>query len=738
MKDLERPLESMRGMDAKSRTFELSGLNPEQEKAVCLMDSHLRILAGAGSGKTRVLVQRMAYLIKHHRVSPMALLAVTFTNKAAREMQGRLESLVSVPVRSLWVGTFHGLCYRMLQMHWREANLAQEFQVLDSDDQLRIVKQVIKQLHLDEKQWQPKQAMWFINKKKDDGIRACHLESAGDPFNDTMISIYRQYELICQQQKLVDFAELLLASYELLRDKDEVRQYYHQRFKYLLVDEFQDTNTIQYAWLQIITSPSSFVTVVGDDDQSIYGWRGAQISHIQNFTEYFTPATTIRLEQNYRSTQTILEAANAVIDNNTGRLGKKLWTDGDKGDAISLYHAYNDRDESRHAVSLVEKYRDQGLRLSEMAILYRSNAQSRVLEEAFLRAGIPYRIYGGQRFFERAEIKDALAYLRLIYRPDDSQAFERVVNWPTRGIGNKTVDIVRDKARESDFSLWQASEFVLEHGILTKRASESLIKFMELIKDGQSKMHALPLVELVSWVIEKSGLLSHYRKEKGVKGEGRIDNLNELISACSRFEPFGATPAYSENSQEPLSLGEFLAYTVLESGDNQAPDHEDCVQMMTMHSAKGLEFPMVFVSGMEEGMFPHQMSMQGVDDLEEERRLCYVAMTRAMKYLHLSYAESRRLRGQDFRQQASRFISEVPKELIKPVRIEESVSFSVSDSGNSEEGGISLGQRVSHTKFGEGTVINTEGSGDNLRLQVAFDEGEPKWLVMAFARLTLL
>lgn len=717
----------------------LDSLNDAQRQAVTSDNKHLLILAGAGSGKTRVLVHRMAWLMDVQGQSPQSLLAVTFTNKAAREMRNRIENMLGIPTRAMWVGTFHGLAHRLLNQHWSEAGLQQNFQILDSDDQQRLVKRIIHGLGLDENRWPGRQAQWFINGQKDEGIRAQFVEDSDDPFQKTHRKIYLAYEDYCKNNSLVDFGELLLRAHELLRDNEELLKHYQKRFSNILVDEFQDTNTIQYAWLRMLAGKDTSMMVVGDDDQSIYGWRGAKIENIQDFSRTYPDAEVVKLEQNYRSTETILKAANAVISHNSGRLGKNLWTSQEGGDPISLYSAFNEVDEARFIADYVKRRFEQGNNYSESAVLYRSNAQSRVLEEALLRANIPYRIYGGQRFYERLEIKNALGYLRLCLNRNDDQSFERVVNTPTRGIGNRTMDDVRTAARDQGISLWAASLKLVEEKTMSGRATNALGAFVELITLLESSIQGMDLDEMAEQAINATGLVEFHRAEKGEKGQGRVDNLQELVSACKVYE--------AEDSDAEV-LPQFLAQATLEAGDQQADEHEDALQMMTLHSAKGLEFPLVILAGMEENLFPHSMSADEPGRLEEERRLAYVGVTRAEKKLVLTYAEVRRIYGEEKHNSMSRFVRDIPSELIEEVRANvkrpgapvtqrasggSSRRFSTSDSGM--DTGFELGQHVSHPKFGEGVIMTFEGHGANARVQVNFQSEGSKWLVVAYARL---
>ena len=712
----------------------LSPLNVAQREAVTTSGGNLLVLAGAGSGKTRVLVHRIAWLIRAEGFSAHSVLAVTFTNKAAREMRGRIEDMLQMPTHGLWVGTFHGLAHRLLKSHWQEVGLPQQFQILDSDDQLRVVKRICRELDLDEARWPPKQAQWFINGQKDEGLRARHVEAPeGDLYAKTMLRIYAAYEETCERGGLLDFAELLLRAHELWLKSPETLQHYQQRFKTILVDEFQDTNTIQYAWLRVVAGNTIPVVAVGDDDQSIYGWRGAKVENIQRFAEDFKGTVTVRLEQNYRSTATILDAANGLIARNAGRLGKNLWTEGERGDPITLYAGFNEQDEARYIVEQAEKWFADGEPRRSIAILYRSNAQSRVLEESLLREGIPYRIYGGQRFYERLEIRNALAYLRVAQIRDDDPALERVLNTPPRGIGAKTVEKLREVARSEQVSLWRASCLVLERELLPARALAALAKFQALIEDFDRAAETLPLNEFTEHVIAISGLLEYHRAEKGERGQARVENLQELVTATRLFEP-------EDETISPLQA--FLDSAALDAGEGQADPYEDSIQMMTLHSAKGLEFPLVFIAGMEENLFPHQMSLEEPGRLEEERRLAYVGITRAMKKLVVTYAENRRLYGGDMYNTPSRFIREIPGELLEEVRLNGMVarplgSLAHGSLAEPPPEGIELGKCVLHQVFGEGVITQFEGQGSNARVEVSFNEGS-KWLVLQYANLTVL
>jgi DNA helicase-2/ATP-dependent DNA helicase PcrA len=714
----------------------LDQLNDKQRQAVAAPASDMLILAGAGSGKTRVLVHRMAWLMDVEGMAPHSILAVTFTNKAAREMRGRVEQLQGSALRNMWMGTFHGIAHRLLRAHYADAKLPENFQILDSDDQYRLVRRVLKSLNLDEKHWAPKHVQWYINGNKDEGLRPEHIETHGDASQQKMREIYQVYQQTCDRAGLVDFAELLLRAHELWLHNPSVLKHYQQRFRTILVDEFQDTNNIQYAWLRLLACPTNNMIIVGDDDQSIYGWRGANVQNIQHFLRDFSGASTIRLEQNYRSSGNILNAANAVISNNEGRLGKELWTEDAEGELISLYAGFNDLDEARFNVSRIKDWRDKGNALSDCAILYRNNAQSRVLEEALLQESIAYRIYGGLRFFERQEIRDALAYLRLINQQIDDAAFERIVNTPTRGLGDKTLVAVRELAKENEQSLWDSALQLINEKRLSGRASTALDNFVKLIKQLGTDISEFTLEQQADYVIKHSGLFAMYQAEKGEKAQARIENLEELVTACKQFSP----PEEAEN-MTPLSA--FLAHATLESGETQAESHQDAVQMMTIHSAKGLEFPLVILAGVEEGMFPSQMSNEEPGKIEEERRLCYVGMTRAMQKLYITYAENRRVYGQEKYHTPSRFIKEIPSQYIEEVRLRTTISRPVQNrftpaTGHTafESTGFKLGQRVTHPKFGEGTVLNYEGAGEHARIQINFEDFGSKWLVMSFAKLT--
>ncbi len=726
----------------------LDSLNPAQREAVSAASGHCLVLAGAGSGKTRVLTHRIAWLMEVERVSPYAILAVTFTNKAAGEMRGRCESLITHGTRGLTVGTFHGIAHRLLRRHWREAKLPETFQILDADDQQRLVKRVIAGMGLDEARWPARQATWFINGAKDEGKRPDAIEHGGNPLTRTLLEIYAHYEAACRRAGLVDFAELLLRAHELWLEDAAVLAHYRERYRHLLIDEFQDTNTLQYAWMRVLAGDSGQAFVVGDDDQAIYGWRGARVENVQHFLHDFPGARTIRLEQNYRSTATILDAANAVIAHNPSRLGKQLWTAGEKGAPILVYAAYNEQDEARYVIERIRELHAQDTPLADIAILYRSNAQSRVFEEQLLQYALPYRVYGGLRFFERAEIKDALAYLRLIANRHDDAAFERAVNTPPRGIGERTLDVLRQHGRLQSCSLWEAALGTLAGNELGARARNALRAFVELIEtlarecagvaDGTGDGTPLALAEQMEHVISRSGLRGYYEKDSRGSAESRVENLDELVNVASRFEP---TP---DDIDAALSeLAAFLAHAALEAGEGQGEAWQNCVQLMTLHSAKGLEFPVVFLVGLEDGLFPSQKSCEEPGRLEEERRLAYVGITRARRQLTLSYAESRRLHGMETYARPSRFLAEIPADLLHEVRPRVQVSrpyfapraaHPVLDDAPA----LKLGQRVRHANFGEGVVTDCEGSGAHTRVQVNFEQAGSKWLVLAYANLETL
>ncbi len=727
----------------------LDGLNAAQRDAVSAEPGHMLVLAGAGSGKTRVLTHRIAWLHEVHGVPMHAIFAVTFTNKAAGEMRHRAQSLLPHGARGMWIGTFHGLAHRLLRLHWQDAKLPESFQILDSDDQLRLVKRVVQALEIDEARFPPRQIAWWINAQKDEGRRPQHIQpehsrDGVDEWASVMLRVYTLYQQRCEQSGLVDFAEILLRAHEVLRDHPALLAHYRQRFRELLIDEFQDTNTLQYAFIRLLAGSNTdqsrgHVFAVGDDDQAIYGWRGAKVENVQRFLHDFGDVKTIRLEQNYRSSANILNAANAVIAHNPSRLGKRLWTDSGEGDSIDLYSAYNEIDEARFVVERTRQWVRDGGSYGEAAILYRSNAQSRAFEETLLGEQIPFRVYGGMRFFERAEIKDTLAYLRLIANRDDDAAYERAVNTPTRGIGERTLDEVRRHARSQSVSLWKAAALIAQSDLLPARARTAIGGFHALIDAIQSECIDLPLKDKIDHVLARSGLRVHYELQSKGSLDSRTDNLDELVSVASRF--------VRGDDEETAALSElvaFLAYAALEAGEGQTEAGEDGVQLMTLHSAKGLEFPLVFLVGLEEGLFPNNKSIDEAGRLEEERRLAYVGITRARQKLVLCYAEARRLHGQDMYGMPSRFLREIPPSLVHEVRPKIQVSRPMytpqprkqwGHASLDESPGVQLGQNVVHATYGSGVVTDIEGSGAHARVQVNFDDAGSKWLVLAYAKL---
>jgi len=708
----------------------LDSLNDAQRAAVIVAAPQALVLAGAGSGKTRVLVHRIAWYLETGQALPKGIMAVTFTNKAAAEMRARIESLLRRPVGGMWVGTFHGIAHRLLRAHWREAGLPEQFQIIDSEDQLRVVRRTLRAMNLDESEWPARETQWFINARKDEGLRPKHIDDGGDMTTHTLVDAYQAYEEACARAGLVDFAELLLRAHELWRDTPGLLRHYRERFRHVLVDEFQDTNTLQYGWLRQLVGDDGNLFVVGDDDQSIYSWRGAKVENMQRFQREYPQHEIIRLEQNYRSTGNILAAANALIANNPTRLGKELWTDGSEGEPITLYAAYNDIDEARFCVERISQRHDEGDRYDECAVLYRVSAQSRVMEDALRQADIPYRVHGGFKFYERAEIKDALAYLRLASFRGDDAAFERIVNTPTRGVGQRSIDALRTTARLEQITLWEAARRIVDTRELGSRAINALERFLDLIDRLSVALEGLELGRVIETVVEHSGLVDHYKKEKGDRGLDRIENLEELVTAARDFQP-------GDDAEEMPLVAAFLSHAALEAGEGQAGANEDSVQLMTLHSAKGLEFPQVFLVGVEEGLFPHQRSSEDARQLEEERRLCYVGITRAMRHLTVCHAESRRLHGSDYYPQPSRFIREIPAKLLHEVRLGGRVGSAVGGgiADASADTGLTLGQRVAHKSFGEGVVLHLEGRGDNARVQVNFESDGVKWLVAAYAGL---
>ncbi|BCK88771.1 DNA helicase II [Sideroxyarcus emersonii] len=716
----------------------LAGLNPEQRAAVELPARSALILAGAGSGKTRVLTTRIAWLISTGQVSPAGILAVTFTNKAAKEMVTRLSAMLPINTRGMWIGTFHGLCNRMLRAHHREASLPQTFQILDSGDQLSAIKRLMKAMNIDDEKYPPREMQNFISGRKEEGLRAHEVE-AYDPYTRRKIEVYAEYDKQCQREGVVDFSELLLRCYELLSRNQALREHYQERFKHILVDEFQDTNPLQYRWLKLLAGQNNALFAVGDDDQSIYAFRGANVGNMQELLRDFHVENVIKLEQNYRSHGNILDAANALIQHNRNRLGKNLWTDADKGEQIRVYEAGTDVDEAAFIVDEARQLNREGVRLSEIALLYRSNAQSRVLEHALVSAGLSYRVYGGLRFFERQEIKHALAYLRLMENTDDDNALLRIVNFPTRGIGARSIEQLQEAAKQYNTTLWDAAA----------RAGGKVTAFVGLVESLRSATAGLPLPEIIDHVLQHSGLAAHYQNETGAKkreAEERLENLNELVNAATLF--------VHENEDDSLTA--FLTHASLEAGEHQAGDSEDALHLMTVHAAKGLEFHTVFITGLEESLFPHQNSIDS-GDLDEERRLMYVAITRARRRLYLTFAQSRMLHGQTHYGTASSFLRELPEELLHWLtpRVSARKTFS---SGSYETSSYikafaatplekappapssvwRIGQRVFHQKFGEGVVTDSEGGGNEGRVQVNFKRAGSKWLALEYAKLTAI
>jgi len=704
----------------------LENLNPEQLAAVTLPDQSALILAGAGSGKTRVLTTRIAWLIQTGNISPSGILAVTFTNKAAKEMLTRISAMLPISIRGMWVGTFHGLCNRLLRTHHRDAGLPQLFQILDSQDQQAAVKRVLKALNVDEDRFPARETQYFINAAKEEGKRAKDIEVA-DEFTRRYAEIYAAYDEQCQREGVVDFAELLLRTHELLSKNEVLREHYRSRFRHILVDEFQDTNRLQYRWLKLLAGPKTVMFAVGDDDQSIYRFRGAHVGNMTEFERDFRVENVIRLEQNYRSHGHILAAANALIGHNRKRLGKNLWTSAGHGEPVRLYEAQTDGYEARWLVEEIQSLHRSGMRLADVAILYRSNAQSRVIEHALFSEGLPYRVYGGLRFFERTEIKHALAYLRLAANPEDEGAFLRVANFPARGIGARTLEQLQEAARTRGTSLYKAA------AELSGKPGTALAGFLRIVDSIRTETQGLPLPEAVEIMLAKSGLVVHYKSEKD--GADRVENLGELVNAAAAFV----------NEEAEHDLQAFLAHAALESGETQAAEGADALQLMTVHSAKGLEFAAVFITGLEEGLFPHEQSVLEDDGLEEERRLMYVAITRARMRLYLSHAQTRLLHGQTRYNVASRFIDEIPESVVK--RLSSAPRYERLDdlawreparagAGSNPFHGFRVGQSVQHPKFGQGVVVNAEGSGADARLQINFGRQGMKWLALEYAKLT--
>ena len=716
-------------------SFILDDLNDAQREAVTSESKKLLVLAGAGSGKTKVLVHRIAWLIKALASSTHSILAVTFTNKAASEMTGRIESILEQPIPEMWCGTFHSISNRILRRHFKEAGLEKEFAILDSDDQLRIIKRILKELDVDEDQWQPEKVRWQINTWKDEALRSKDVDDQGD-FNIEMLKrIYIHYENYMAKENLLDFAELILKSYELIKTNKTIKELYRKKFRHVLIDEFQDTNSLQFKWIKNLIDPTTTIAAVGDDDQSIYGWRGAKIENINKFAKE-KGTQIVRLEQNYRSTANILNAANAVIGKNSNRLGKKLWTKGNEGDKIEVFEAYNENEEANFISENAHSIFDAGDHYKDMAVLYRSNAQSRTVEEALLRQNIPYVIYGGVRFYERLEIKNVLSYLRIILNSSDNNAFERAIGVPSRGVGEKTLFNIRNYAQEFDLSLIQAAKQMITKEIIKGKAGQSISDFINLIESSGKQINDMSSDQFVEMVINQSGLIDHHMKEPGEKGRIRVENINELISAVKSFE---ALNKHEDMSEYGSYISAFLSSVSLDMGETQASKSDDAVQLMTIHSAKGLEFKYVFMIGMEESLFPHSRSIENINELEEERRLCYVGITRARQKLYLTYTEFRRLYGQDSYNPPSRFINEIPNEHLNFVRPKQSYRSSffgtVSSQISDTEHPFKLGEIVKHKVFGEGVVLSIEGQGDASRMQINFNTAGTKWLVTAYANL---
>jgi DNA helicase-2/ATP-dependent DNA helicase PcrA len=723
----------------------LAGLNEQQLEAVTLPPQSALILAGAGSGKTRVLTTRIAWLIQTGQVSPHGLIAVTFTNKAAKEMLTRISAMLPINPRGMWIGTFHGLCNRMLRVHCREAGLPPLFQILDSQDQLALVKRIMKSMNLDEERYPPRQTAWFIAANKEEGRRPKDAD-AYDDFSQRSVEVYAAYDQQCQREGVVDFGELLLRSYELLQRNDVLREHYQNRFRHILVDEFQDTNKLQYRWLQLLAGPGNSIFAVGDDDQSIYAFRGANTANMQHLQRDFHVERVIKLEQNYRSHGHILDAANALIGHNRRRLGKNLWTSEGKGEPLRVFEAATDIEEAAYIVEEVKALRADGVALGDVGVLYRSNAQSRVLEHALFNASVPYRVYGGLRFFERQEVKHALAYLRLVASSDDDNAFLRIVNVPTRGVGARSIEQVQEISRERGMSLWSAACA----NTLSGKAAASIAGFVRLIENMRGATAGLPLPQVIDHVVHASGLKQHYEKER--EGADRLENLAELVNAATAFvaEREAQPPSEEAAAAESDDLTAFLTHAALEAGEHQAQSGSDALQLMTVHSAKGLEFHAVFVSGLEEGLFPHENSLTEADGIEEERRLMYVALTRARRRLYLTYTQSRMLHGQTRFNVPSRFFQEIPQELMRRIRGGRRAASVAYGGGRTYGGGIPvqpvlqgtgpgipwrIGQSVTHPKFGAGIIVSAEGRGADARVQVNFRNSGLKWLMLEYAKL---
>ena len=712
--------------------YTLENLNEAQRDAVCNLSKNSLVIAGAGSGKTRVLIQRILWLIEDNDFSPFSILAVTFTNKAAREIKSRLSESLNISIDSMWVGTFHGICYRILRANYQKCSLPKNFQIIDSDDQVRIIKRIMKDNEIDNSQIIPKQVAWYINKKKDQSIRSDKTKNE-DFINTQYNKIYKIYEEYCNKTGLVDFGEIILRTLELFKNEKETKSYYHKLFKCILIDEFQDTNTIQYELIKIMTGKDSSIFAVGDDDQSIYGWRGAKIENIKKLQKDYKNTQVYRLEQNYRSTGNILNAANSIILNNSSRMGKNLWTEDKSGDLIKIFSANDEIDEANFVVENIQNYISEDYKRSEISILYRSNAQSRLFEEKLIAKGIPYKIYGGFRFFERAEIKDVIAYMRLATSNNDDNSFERIVNTPPRGIGEKTKSLIREFSKNKKISLYDSIPKAVEESVFSKKVEESLISFYNLIQTIHSIIQKDDLPSQIKEIIKITNIKSIYEKNKTEQSRSKLENLDELISAAHEF-------LNSDLDENETIIDAFLTHTSLESGEGQGNEWDECVQLMTLHSSKGLEFPIVFLVGLEENLFPSRMSIEE-ENLEEERRLCYVGITRARKKLYISYAQMRRQYGSDNYCLPSRFLNELPSEVIEEIGYKPKKFFQPGNQQkdkNIYKDSVLIGKRVMHKKFGEGVVISTEGSEANTRVEVLFDDFGGKWLILAIANLEVV
>jgi len=712
--------------------YTLENLNEAQRDAVCNLSKNSLVIAGAGSGKTRVLIQRILWLIEDNDFSPFSILAVTFTNKAAREIKSRLSESLNISIDSMWVGTFHGICYRILRTNYKKCSLLKNFQIIDSDDQVRIIKRIMKDNEIENSQIIPKQVAWYINKKKDQSIRSD--KTKDDDFINTQYNkIYKLYEEYCNKSGLVDFGEIILRTLELFKNDKEIKFYYHKLFKCILIDEFQDTNTIQYELIKIMTGNDTSIFAVGDDDQSIYGWRGAKIENIKKLQKDYKNTQVYRLEQNYRSTGNILNAANSIILNNSSRMGKNLWTEDKSGDPIKIFSANDEIDEANFVVESIQNHISENYKRNEISILYRSNAQSRIFEEKLIAKGIPYKIYGGFRFFERAEIKDVIAYMRLATSNNDDNSFERIVNVPPRGIGEKTKNLIREFSKNKKISLYDSIPEAVKESVFSKKVGESLLGFYDLIKTIHSIMQKDDLPYQIKEIIKITNIKSIYEKNKTEQSRSKLENLDELISAAQEF-------LNSDLDENETIIDAFLMHTSLESGEGQGDEWDECIQLMTLHSSKGLEFPIVFLVGLEENLFPSRMSIEE-ENLEEERRLCYVGITRARKKLYLSYAQMRRQYGSENYCLPSRFLNELPSEAIEEIGYKPKKFFHSANQKNLKniyKDNALIGKRVSHKKFGEGVVVSAEGSEANTRVEVYFDDYGSKWLILAIANLEII